>query len=58
MIGSVINRVEISYLDHKFMPAASNNYDYDSGILISADGLYKGNDFVDVSRASMTLEGE
>lgn len=40
------------------MAAASNNYDYDGGVLISADGLYKGNDFVDISRASMTLEGE
>ena len=38
--------------------AASNNYDYNSGIVISADGLYKGNDFVDISRATMTLEGK
>lgn len=58
MIGSVINSIEIDYLDHKFMAAASNNYDYNSGIVISADGLYKGNDFVDISRATMTLEGK
>ena len=40
------------------MAAASNNYDYDGGILISANGLYKGNNFVDITRASMTLEGK
>jgi hypothetical protein len=40
------------------MAAASNNNDYKSGVVISADGLYKGNDFVDISNAIMTLEGK
>ena len=58
VIGAQVNKVEIVHHDHKFMPAKHNNYDYDSGVLITAGELYTGNDFVDVEKAQMFLEGE
>lgn len=58
VLGSIVNSIEIAYHDHDFLPAKNNNYDYKTGIPISAGELYTGNDFVDTSKSKMILESE
>lgn len=52
-----MNEVKITHFGHTFTPAFHNNYNYEDGVNIYADGLYNGNDFVDTSKALMNLEG-
>ena len=58
VLGSIVNSIEIVYHDHTFLPAKNNNYDYQTGIPISAGELFTGNDFVDTSKSKMALESE
>ena len=52
-----VQGVDIRYHGHEFDEAVGNDYDYASGIRVEAGGLYTGNDFEDVSRAELFIEG-
>ena len=58
VIGSVVNNVKITYSSHDFEKTLKNNWDYSAGVVISDAGFYSGNDFMDVTRAKMNVEGE
>ena len=58
IIGSVVNNVKIIYSSHNFEKTFKNNWDYSAGVEISDGGFYSGNDFMDVTRAKMNVQGE
>jgi len=57
MIGAVINNVKINYSTHKFKKTFKNDWDYAKGVVISDGGFYSGNDFMDVTRAKLNIQG-
>jgi len=57
IIGSVVNNVKINYSSHDFEKTFKNNWDYSAGVVISDGGFYSGNDFMDVTRAKMNVQG-
>jgi len=58
IIGSVVNNVKINYSSHDFEKTFKNNWDYSAGVVITDGGFYSGNDFMDVTRAKMNVQGE
>ena len=52
-----VQGIEIRNHEHDFEKAASNLYDYDAGIRVEAGVLYKDNDFEDVSKVELFIEG-
>ena len=57
VIGSVIHGVQISYNSHQFEKSFKNNWNYENGLHITEGGFYAGNDFVDMSKAKLYVEG-
>lgn len=57
IIGSIVHGVSISYHSHVFEPTADNSYNYASGIRMEVGKLYNGNDFRDISKAEISVEG-
>ena len=49
--------VNIAYYGHEFDQSDSNRYNYDVGVRVEADSLYTGNDFEDVTRTELFIEG-
>ena len=49
--------VNIAYYEHEFEQADGNIYDYESGVRVAADVLYTGNDFEDITRTELFIEG-
>ena len=49
--------VNIAYYEHEFEQADGNSYDYESGVRVAADVLYTGNDFEDITRTELFIEG-
>jgi len=58
IIGSVIHGVEIIYNSHKFEKSIENKWDYNTGVHIQEGGFYARNDFVDVTKAKMYVQGK
>jgi len=58
VIGTVINNVKINYSSHDFEQTSKNNWDYSAGVVIYDGGFYSGNDFMDVTRAKVNVQGE
>ena len=52
-----VQGVEIRHHEHEFEKADSNENDYDSGIRVEAGVLYNGNDFEDISKVELFIEG-
>ena len=57
IIGSVVNKIQINYSSHKFEKTFKNNWDYAGGVVIGDGGFYSGNDFMDVTRAKLNIQG-
>ena len=49
--------VSIAYNEHEFEQSDSNRYDYEGGVRVEADVLYTGNDFEDITRTELFIEG-
>jgi hypothetical protein len=58
IIGSTIHNVHIDYHGHVFERASENQIDYGQGLEISAGGFYANNDFRDMSKAKVTVQGK
>ena len=58
IIGSVVNNVMINFSSHDFEKTFKNKWNYSAGVVISDGGFYSGNDFMDVTRAKMYVQGE
>lgn len=59
IIGGTVDRVDVRYYGHEFEPAESNNaaYLYGEGLTITAEEFYLRNDFRDISKTTLTVEG-
>ena len=57
VIGSIITDVQIHYNNHDFVMSYENNWEYKKGISISPDGFYANNDFIDISKSKLNIEG-
>ena len=58
VIGSVIHNIDVRYHRHKFAPTFENKILYSRGLLISSEGFYAYNDFMDISKAKTTVQGK
>lgn len=57
VIGSVIYGVRIEYEEHKFERMFENKWNYDRGVHIMEGGFYAKNDFYDMSKARLYIQG-
>lgn len=57
VIGSVVQTVDVVFHSHSFVKHPENKADYEKGIHIEEDGLYIGNDFVDITTSDLFVEG-
>lgn len=57
VIGSVIHNIDVRYHRHKFAPTFENKILYSRGFLISSEGFYAYNDFMDISKGKTIIEG-
>lgn len=59
IVGSRVDLIQVNYHSHEFEPAESNLGPYpQSSLLIEANGTYINNDFMDVTKAEVTVEGK
>ena len=56
VIGSIITSVNIAYHRHEFKQAEHNWSNYRDGLLITADGVFINNDFVDITTSDLVVE--
>lgn len=58
VIGSVIFGIRIEYEEHEFERTFENKWDYDKGVHIVEDGYFAKNDFYDMSKARLIVQGK
>ena len=59
VIGSRVDSVKLAYNDHTFVKSSENDGPYpEVGLNIDADGVYTGNDYVDITKADVTVNGK
>lgn len=58
VIGSVIYGVRFEYEEHDFQRTIDNPWNYDAGVHITEDGYYAKNNFYDVTKARLVVQGE
>lgn len=58
VIGSVIQSVKVIFHGHAFEQHPKSNATYVNGIEIEENGLYTGNDFVDITTTDLIVEGK
>lgn len=58
VIGSVIYGVRIEHEGHDFERTFDNKWNYDAGVHITETGFYASNDFYDISKARLFVQGQ
>lgn len=58
VIGSVIYGVQINYEEHDFERTFDNKWNYDAGVHITESGFYASNDFYDMTKARLYVQGK
>lgn len=58
VIGSVIYGVRFEYYEHDFEKTFENKWNYDKGVKIEENGFYAKNDFYDVTKARLIVQGK
>ena len=57
IIGSTVHNIIIHSYNHKFDRTSENKIDYSQGLQISAGGFYTQNDFMDMDKTKLSVEG-
>lgn len=58
VIGSIIYGVRISYESHDFVKTFDNKWNYGAGVSITEGGFYANNDFYDMTKARLFVQGK
>ena len=58
VIGSVIYGVRFEYHEHEFKKTFENTWNYDQGVVISEGGFYAKNDYQDITKARLIVQGK
>lgn len=58
VIGSIIYGVRISYESHDFVRTFDNKWNYGAGVTITEGGFYANNDFYDMTKARLFVQGK
>ena len=58
VMGAMVHGVEITYNSHVFEKNFENNWNYNTGVRIKEGGFYGRNDFMDVTKARMYVQGK
>ena len=57
IIGSIVHNIVIHSYNHKFERTFENKIEYSQGLKISAGGFYTQNDFMDMDKTKLSVEG-